>query len=91
MLAQLLKHKGNVLESAKMVHLFWVHSVQAVFYQDLGVILNIKRLKMVFTNLVTCPKLLLLGYENVTVIFFETKQHVLVLLCCFCLEERLCG
>lgn len=63
MLAPLLKQKGNLLESPKLVHLFWVQNVQTSCNQDMCYFKH-KGLKTVFINLVTRPKLLLVGDEK---------------------------
>lgn len=76
MLARLLKHKGNLLELLKMVHLFWVQNVQASFNQDLCCYFRHKGLKTIFTNLITCPKRLLVEYDKCNMLFFEIKQRV---------------
>lgn len=67
-----------------MVHLFWVQNVQASFNQDLCCYFKHKGLKTIFTNLVTCPKLLLVGFEKCNSAFLRDKAACSFSLHCFC-------
>lgn len=90
MLAPLLKHKSNLQELPKLVHLFWGQNIQTSFYQYLCYFRQ-TGLKTIFIALVTCPKLLLIGDEKCNGALLWDRAACSCFMVVLLSRKRLCG